>query len=87
MSCCRESPNGAQGLVAEMVTAGRSEVVADLAVPLPADAIAAVLGLPTDDAAMIHDWIATLFSEPTVDRIDRQQHPDRRSRCRLRRAT
>ena len=61
----------AEQLVARMVSAGTAEVVGDLAVPLPADAIAAVLGLPTDDAPMIHDWIETVFSEPAVDRGDR----------------
>ncbi len=66
---------GAEQLVARMVTAGTAEVVGDLAVPLPADAIAAVLGLPTDDASMIHDWIETVFSEPAVDRADRPSTP------------
>ncbi len=65
----------ARQLVAGMVQAGTAEIVGELAVPLPADAIAAVLGLPTDDAPMIHDWIATLFSEPTVDRVDQTTTP------------
>ena len=65
----------AEQLVERMVSAGTAEVVGDLAVPLPADAIAAVLGLPTDDAPMIHDWIETVFSEPAVDRGDRAPTP------------
>ena len=65
----------AQRLVAGMVRAGTAEIVGELAVPLPADAIAAVLGLPTDDAPMIHDWIESVFSEPAVDRPDRAASP------------
>ncbi len=65
----------AQQVVARMVAAGTAEVVGDLAVPLPADAIAAVLGLPANDAGRIHEWIETVFSEPAVDRADRQANP------------
>ncbi len=65
----------AQQLVAGMVEAGAAEVVGDLAVPLPADAIAAVLGLPTADASRIHDWIETVFSEPAVDRAEQTVNP------------
>ncbi|HKE74447.1 MAG TPA: cytochrome P450 [Acidimicrobiales bacterium] len=43
---------------------GSAELVRRLAVPLPADAIATVLGLPTDDADMIHEWVESTFSEP-----------------------
>jgi len=61
--------------VEQMVAAGTAEIVGDLAVPLPADAIAAVLGLPTDDARRIHDWIESVFSEPAVDRSERPDSP------------
>jgi len=46
---------------------GEAELVHDFAVPLPADAIAAVLGLPESDAEMIHDWVDSTFSEPAGD--------------------
>ena len=55
----------ADELVADFVRNGGGDAVGVLAVPLPADAIAAVLGLPPSDAPLVHQWVATLFSEPS----------------------
>jgi len=51
-------------LVDSLRSTCRAELVADFAVPLPADAIATVLGLPRADAPMIHEWVEATFSEP-----------------------
>jgi cytochrome P450 len=61
----------ARALTAEFRAAGRADLVSQFAVPLPADAIAAVLGLPTTDADLIHDWVESTFSEPPEHEQDR----------------
>jgi len=57
----------ADDLVGTFVGEGGGDVVSRIAIPLPADAIAAVLGLPAADAALVHQWVATLFSEPALE--------------------
>jgi cytochrome P450 len=59
--------DAAREIVRALRPAGRAEVVRDLAVPLPAIAIARVLGLPAEDADMLHRWVATTFSEAPAD--------------------
>ena len=42
---------------------GRTDLVVKWAVPIPALVIATVLGLPHDDAHMIHQWVESQFSD------------------------
>jgi cytochrome P450 len=59
-------------LIGKLRPEGRAELVQQLAVPLPADAVATVLGLPNTDADMIHEWVESTFSEPP-DKADVQR--------------
>src|SRR5262249_26755902 len=53
----------ATGLVDRFAGHGRAELVGEWAEPLPSRAIARVLGLPEEDASILHDWVASQFTE------------------------
>jgi cytochrome P450 len=53
----------AKQLVTEFAGRGNAELVAEWAEPLPSRAIARVLGLPAEDAAILHEWVASQFTE------------------------
>jgi cytochrome P450 len=59
--------DAAREIVQALRPNGRAEIVRELAAPLPAIAIARVLGFPAEDADMLHDWVATTFSEAPAD--------------------
>jgi cytochrome P450 len=53
--------------IASVLAAGQSvDMVAAWAVPVPARAIATVLGLPVEDAGRIHDWVESQFSDTAI---------------------
>ena len=49
-------------VMAEVVGRGRCDVIADVAVPVPAIVTARMLGLPLADAALLKQWTADLFA-------------------------
>ena len=53
----------AEQLVAGFATRGSAELVGEWAERLPSLAIARVLGLPEEDAAILHEWVASQFTE------------------------
>jgi pimeloyl-[acyl-carrier protein] synthase len=63
-------------LLAPLLQAGRMDVIADLAAPLPAIVTAEMMGLPTSDANQLKDWSAD-FAEVLGNF---QHNPDRASR-------
>lgn len=63
-------------LLAPLLRAGRMDVIADLAAPLPAIVTAEMMGLPTADANQLKDWSAD-FAEVLGNF---QHNPDRASR-------
>src|SRR4051812_7251484 len=56
----------ARDMVRAFRPAGHAEIVSQFAVPLPALAIARVLGFPAEDANLLHEWVALTFSEQPV---------------------
>jgi len=64
------------GLMEPLVQAGRMDVIADLAAPLPAIVTAEMMGLPTEDANQLKDWSAD-FAEVLGNF---QHNPDRSAR-------
>jgi cytochrome P450 len=56
----------ARRIVDAFASRGHAELVHEWAVPLPADAIAVLLGLPESDSAMIHDWVDSQFSDAAI---------------------
>jgi pimeloyl-[acyl-carrier protein] synthase len=63
-------------LLEPLLRAGRMDVIADLAAPLPAIVTAEMMGLPTSDANQLKDWSAD-FAEVLGNF---QHNPDRASR-------
>jgi pimeloyl-[acyl-carrier protein] synthase len=63
-------------LLAPLLRAGRMDVIADLAAPLPAIVTAEMMGVPTADAYQLKDWSAD-FAEVLGNF---QHNPDRASR-------
>ena len=63
-------------LLEPLLRAGRMDVIADLAAPLPAIVTAEMLGVPTEDAIQLKDWSAD-FAEVLGNF---QHNPDRASR-------
>jgi hypothetical protein len=63
-------------LLAPLLDAGRMDVIADLAAPLPAIVTAEMMGVPTTDANQLKDWSAD-FAEVLGNF---QHNPDRASR-------
>jgi len=63
-------------LLEPLLSAGRMDVIADLAAPLPAIVTAEMMGLPTADANQLKDWSAD-FAEVLGNF---QHNPDRASR-------
>ncbi|HEV7684730.1 MAG TPA: cytochrome P450 [Pyrinomonadaceae bacterium] len=63
-------------LLEPLLQAGRMDVIADLAAPLPAIVTAEMMGLPTSDAYQLKDWSAD-FAEVLGNF---QHNPDRSSR-------
>jgi pimeloyl-[acyl-carrier protein] synthase len=63
-------------LLEPLLLAGRMDVIADLAAPLPAIVTAEMMGLPTSDANQLKDWSAD-FAEVLGNF---QHNPDRASR-------
>jgi cytochrome P450 len=63
-------------LLAPLLEAGRMDVIADLAAPLPAIVTAELMGLPTADALQLKDWSAD-FAEVLGNF---QHNPDRAAR-------
>lgn len=63
-------------LLEPLLMAGRMDVIADLAAPLPAIVTAEMMGLPTSDANQLKDWSAD-FAEVLGNF---QHNPDRASR-------
>lgn len=63
-------------LLAPLLRAGRMDVIADLAAPLPAIVTAEMMGVPTADANQLKDWSAD-FAEVLGNF---QHNPDRASR-------
>jgi cytochrome P450 len=60
----------AEEITAQFVDAlstGPADLVARWAVPIPALSIATVLGLPREDAQMIHEWVESNFSDPPLN--------------------
>jgi cytochrome P450 len=53
----------ARQLVAAFAGRGEAELVGEWAEPLPSRAIACLLGLPEADAAFIHEWVVSQFTE------------------------
>jgi len=53
----------AEALVARFAGQSRAELVGEWAEPLPSRAIARVLGLPEESASILHDWVASQFTE------------------------
>ncbi len=53
----------ANALVAEFADRDEAELVGEWAEPLPSLAIARVLGLPREDAPIIHGWVSSQFTE------------------------
>ncbi|WP_158841796.1 cytochrome P450 [Saccharothrix deserti] len=56
---------------------GRMDVVTDLAYPLPANVIAEMLGMPTDEREQLQAWsrdILAIFVLSDVDQLRRSQH-------------
>lgn len=64
------------GLLGPLLAAGRMDVIADLAAPLPAIVTAEMMGLPTSDADQLKEWSAD-FAEVLGNF---QHNPDRASR-------
>jgi cytochrome P450 len=62
--CLPQIEQAARDIVRQLRPTGKAEIVRELAVPLPAIGIARVLGLPAEDADMLHRWVASTFSEP-----------------------
>jgi cytochrome P450 len=56
----------ARQLVAEFSVRGTAELVGEWAEPLPSRAIARVLGLPEQDAPILHEWVASQFTESAM---------------------
>lgn len=67
----------ANRLVDEVIAAGRMEVIADLAAPLPAIVTAELFGVPSEDHARLKDWSAD-FAEMLGNF---QHNPDRFARA------
>jgi cytochrome P450 len=63
-------------LLKPLLDAGRMDVIADIAAPLPAIVTAEMMGLPTSDATQLKDWSAD-FAEVLGNF---QHNPDRASR-------
>ena len=51
----------------ERLDSGVVDLVAGWAVPIPALVIATALGLPREDADMIHEWVESNFSDPPLN--------------------
>ncbi|TDV56322.1 cytochrome P450 [Actinophytocola oryzae] len=59
-------------LLDAVVGAGRMDIVADLALPLPADVIAEMLGMPAADRDLLRVWsrdVLGIFQQGTMDRL------------------
>ena len=67
----------ANRLVDKVIAAGRMDVIADLAAPLPAIVTAELFGVPSEDHAMLKDW-STDFAEMLGNF---QHNPDRFARA------
>ncbi|MBW4718362.1 cytochrome P450 [Saccharothrix sp. SC076] len=67
----------ADELIDAVVDRGRMEVVEDLAYPLPANVIAEMLGMPTDERDRLRAWsrdILALFDRADFDQLKKSQH-------------
>ena len=53
----------AESIVDRFAGRGEAELVGEWAEPLPSVGIARVLGLPSEDAAILHEWVVSQFTE------------------------